>query len=292
MGNVFSSSRSLVNAEKTSWTQPHGLGYMQSLREEQIKLLSKFGEDLKLCYDDRCVMKAKYSYQHWWITDGVWILEFGGDDISDINLLIHCNPRKNYFVDSKFKRTSEVKERMRDVCGTTNYSLALRNFQHLARYIHCGSWISFQMVGSGVLKRYLFDHMSTFTKQINTFPSKLQPEKRKDFVLYPDAPKTWSIITYKQTKQVMTETDQTFFNIVMLGPTGSGKSTLINNLFNLTVCEAGDSADSVTKQIMFYQGTFNWMLSDGGSVEKPVKIIDTIGKYLIFFFIYLSFIFI
>ena len=139
----------------------------------QLDLLPKFGDDLQLRYTDRAILG--YSYQHFWVTDGTWSIEFGGGELLDNTVLVHCNPVKGSSVtDSRFKLTAAVMDRMRKVCGGTNYSLALRNCEHLARYIHSGAWISFQMVGSGVLKNAFISHMGEHTKLINILPSELQ----------------------------------------------------------------------------------------------------------------------
>ena len=36
--------------------------------------------------------------------------------------------------------------RMQAVCGARNFSLALRNGEHLARYVFTGAWLSLQML--------------------------------------------------------------------------------------------------------------------------------------------------
>ena len=190
--------------------------------------------------------------------------------------------------DSKFKLTAAVMERMRKVCGGTNYSLALRNCEHLARYIHSGAWISFQMVGSGVLKNAFISHMGEHTKLINILPSELQLAEPEMKQLYPEnemrvAMEETGGIKFKQMKNSLTATDDERFNIVFLGPTGSGKSHLINNLFNLTVSPSKASLDSVTKEIKFYEGMcsyWNWSRVEKKrvSLNVNVNVIDTIGK--------------
>ena len=150
-----------------------------------MDLLPKFGENLQLRYKDRVILG--YQYQHFWVTDGTWSIEFGGGELLDNTVLVHSNPMKGSSVtDSKFKRTAEVMERIRKVCGGTNYSLALRNCEHLARYIHSGAWISFQMVGSGVLKNAFISHMGEHTKLINILPLELQPLELEKKALYPE----------------------------------------------------------------------------------------------------------
>ena len=46
------------------------------------------------------------------------------------------------------------------------------------------------------------------------------------------------------------------------------------------MCEAGATAQSVTKQVKFLQGRINVSTTDQGQTVKKLNVIDTIGKYL------------
>ena len=61
-----------------------------SIRKMQLDLLPKFGDDLQLRYTDRAILG--YSYQHFWVTDGTWSIEFGGGELLENSVLVHCNP--------------------------------------------------------------------------------------------------------------------------------------------------------------------------------------------------------
>eukprot|EP00092_Neocalanus_flemingeri_P036942 GFUD01040216.1.p1 GENE.GFUD01040216.1~~GFUD01040216.1.p1 ORF type:complete len:429 (-),score=69.60 GFUD01040216.1:11-1297(-) len=267
------------DGEQTSWAIPHKLNCIQELQNTQIRLLDNFKTKLMLCFNNES--KHGLKYEHWWVSDGKWILEFGGGNILDNKVLVHCNPRENFIIDCEFDMTQEVKERMKKVCGASNYSLALRNCEHVARYIRYGSWLCFQMVGDGLLKGLFFDHMGMHTKVINTFPAELKPPTdQKKLTLY-DPKSVNARVNWEIYKEALQEADNAAYNIVILGPTGSGKSTLINNFFNLTVCKTGGSAESVTRQVMFHEGSYRTFRKNNDTGEhyeqSQVNVIDTIG---------------
>ena len=141
-----------------------------------------------------------------------------------------------------------------------------------------GSWICLQMLGSGILKTTFFNHMSTHTRQINVLPQELRPKSVPIEVLYPEAEK-WPIRFTKMTRE-LNEFDHAAFNVVFLGPTGSGKSTLINHIFNRTACGTSASAQSCTREVNFYRGDCDWMddYSRGNVSKKMINVIDTIGN--------------
>ena len=287
----------LAEKEKESWVLPHTLDIEYDLRDEQLKLIENFGSRLQLRYQEREMFGVKY--RHFWITDERWILEWGGGDILRPKILVHCNdPHRSGVIEARFQKTREVEERMKQLCGATNYSLALRNCEHAARYVHVGSWLCFQMVGEGILKRQFFEWMSAKTKLINIAPQELQ--RRDDSLLskgreskiskvskgleyhlepiYVDKDDIQIRSKFVSTGCVLDATQKQKYTVLFLGPTGSGKSRAINLLFNQEVAKSKASSRSITKEIHFYNGKVEYLADKFKTCEEDIVMIDTIGR--------------
>ena len=135
MGNSLSE---IVEVEQTSWAKSHDLCYNFPKRKEQLELLNNFNtgqKAMKTCSEYSSMFGVRY--EHWYVTDGKWVFEFGGGEIHDAIIEVHDKEKKeaNQVVRELFTLTDERLERMRKLCGATNYSLALRNCEHVARYI-------------------------------------------------------------------------------------------------------------------------------------------------------------
>ena len=50
--------------------------------DKQFDLIKNFKKQLYLCYEDRQIEEIKY--QHWFVTDKSWSIEFGEDDSEDV----------------------------------------------------------------------------------------------------------------------------------------------------------------------------------------------------------------
>merc|ERR1711892_329552 len=184
----------LIDVERTSWAKPHTLDINETYAIQQCELIDKFfevGNTLQLCsklYPMNYPGAGSDQYQHWFLTDAVgsWVVEFGefGRGETDLIVSVHCNPRGEYTVEDTFTMTSEVMERMKRVVGATNYSVALRNCEHVSRYIQSGSWVSFQMSGKGILRKMYLKDMAAYTKMVNKLPLELQEAGEEVRILY------------------------------------------------------------------------------------------------------------
>ena len=89
-----------------------------------------------------------------------------------------------------------------------------------------------------------------------------------------------SRVEYANTPAQLDLNDSEAYNVVLFGPTGAGKSTLINLIFNKDVADAYDDPDSVTKNMTFYTGegyVADFVNSKHVQVKKRINLIDSIG---------------
>ena len=277
----FSKSKLYLETEKEAWEKCHNLDCDPVIAEYQLKQLNEFSSKLCLCFEEKCVNELKY--QHWFITDLVRYIEFGdGNTLHPFKLDIHSRKKAlKYCVFKTFDLTEDVRERIHNVLGATNYSIMLRNSEHLARYIHCGRWISPQTTTKTNLKKKFLTHMpENRIKLLNTLPSELITNTISERTeIYNND--TQNRLTFEKKQQCLTDDDNLFYNIVFIGPTGCGKSSLINLLFNETVTISEGGATSVTRGVSFLQGSGELKETfDGISMEiiqPKLNVIDTIG---------------
>ena len=131
------------------------------------------------------------------------------------------------------------------------------------------------MLGDGILRKTFLDYMSSHTHTINVLPKELKRQAQDPVFMYPEIQQTQHVRFQKETTE-LNESDNASYNVVVLGPTGCGKSTIINNIFNKTVCAASGSAQSVTREVRFYRGEY-YLPTTYKQTQKAINIIDTIG---------------
>lgn len=257
----------LVSAEQLNWVKNHSLEIDINLRAQQLPLLKNFGERLFLCSKATYLMGIRYF--HYFVTDHTWTIEFGGGELLMCTVLVHNNPMGTYEEEKSVCKTQHVVDRMQKVCGARGYSVCLRNCENLARYIVSGSWTSLQMLQHGNLHVEFANFMMQQHKaMVNTLPLELVPAPTHQ-VIFPGRPR---FLTYVGSPSVLNKSDYDAFNILVIGPTGCGKSRLINLFYNQLVCESNASAMSVTKNIQLTAG-----MGTVYGVRRRVNVIDTIG---------------
>eukprot|EP00435_Cladocopium_sp_Y103_P024113 s620_g5.t2 len=256
----------VVEDEQAKWAADHSLRINQVVRAQQVDSLQSFGDILYLCSTWRS--QNGLEFHHYFVTDWVWTMDF-----LSTGLQVHQNtPPQQCAVHARFSKTNAVERRLRQVCGATAYSVALRNCEHSARYIHSGRWISYQMSGesSSLGATFVRSMMDEHFRKLNRLPRELREYARPTL---PYSPNVYpGFLEYQGSPQGLSKADHSAFNVLVVGPSGCGKSRLINLLFNRKVAESRGSAASITGELHVYSGRG---LINGR--QKKVNIIDTIG---------------
>jgi len=249
------------------------------------------------------------NYKHFFVVitfeGNNYYIDFQGDDIFNSEVIIHNALKKESNVIDLTKindiNRTEYLVRIINCLSISNYSLIFRNCEHVSNYIYRNCWASFQTSNKkGVLfnqyKNYLIGDLLI---KINVKPMGIDLD-----ILYVKNIKFKNIysdyLIKLQTKRILDEqhfrsvselisrnynityerkddsglfiSDDTHV-ILIIGPTGAGKSRLINLIFNTVVAFSELSSNSCTKEIIFYYGKIN-----GPEVsDKKLCVIDTVG---------------
>jgi hypothetical protein len=208
----------IVLKEEQAWSEDHSLQISFEYQRRNLPLIENFGPELHLCY--RWCEMAGIKYCHYFVTDSTWTIEFGAGELSSCTCEIHNNRLPgDHRIQRTFANDDEVQARMRQVVGATGYSLCLRNCEHVARYIYCGSWTCTQMVPNGHLHKQFISYLMADAKRyMNTMPLQLEPPEGDPNVLYEGQT---GIIKFDRKKQALDVYDQKKYNVVVMGPTGS-----------------------------------------------------------------------
>jgi hypothetical protein len=140
------------------------------------------------------------------------------------------------------------------------FRLMLESFdsEHLAKFICFGSWISLQMVPGSLFRKAFEEVIKIKEELINVIPEDLRSVvQHPRRILYKELKHdSSSVVRYIKTLETLSKDDvdiEDCWNVVMMGPSGSGKATIINQLFNQNVCT---SRSSSAPKIEILQGKF------------------------------------
>ena len=273
----------LRRTEKENWELPHSLMINEDAR---IKLRKKIDEHfqspkLQLCF--KVMNRHGFCYKIWFVKDSEsdWVIHFHKEcDGSYLVKVYQCD--ESLTVHKEMERKDEIIERMKTVVGATNYSLLLRNSEHIAWYVLTSVWVSYQICQEfSQLKRAL---------EPDQRAENLINEPPQDFLQGHVRRKVFDDLSYdKECVQNAVENEildgnYNPFRVIVIGPTGVGKSTIINHLYNKEVCNIGqDSATRETDKVASTHGIYfntRKMSHKGGKLASSVKrvnIFDTIG---------------
>ncbi|KAJ1569564.1 hypothetical protein HK405_002190 [Cladochytrium tenue] len=317
MGQSISTVDELYVGEKAAWTKPAATE--RNLDDDVERPLLQSGTfraftTICLCYQHR--EAAGLPYDHYFVelqTEGGLRerLEFSGGGFTDAKVILHNRVPNDEIVVQMQKNVAQderlrIQKRIIEVLGFRDYSLLLRNCEHVGNYVYDSRWYSEQVTQGHRSDRLIGVIVKKVTeaarKSINVFPDMV---RLKDFEvdrldwslkeIYAAATRQQREENERESKSVSdihavignkkfsfthdgTDSDGSKIKtttkiILLLGPTGAGKSRLINVLFGKAVATSKISASSVTKEITFYYGHFN------GENTRNIQfcIIDTAG---------------
>lgn len=306
MGAAYSHCK----GEYSTWGY-HCLLFDGDIRESNLHVLDRsFPNNSEIYLAKQHVNFGGLMYHHYFITDTreVHFLELSNfGQTSDSKLFyetkrvqVNTLPHMNNEIIKTTKVTTAIKERMVQVMGMCNFSLCLRNSEQVANYIFSGEWMSLQMEAEGALLQYFGNMMNPIDlKKVNVFPSTILPTS----IGGRSSPKLYSMIDKQYTPtsfQYYSDGNKDSYNILVvgkdnkiycfiksnfffnkngfLGPTGAGKSKLVNVLFNTAICDSKISHESVTRDVCFIEGKGEiFDLKTSMKQTKKIVIADTVG---------------
>ena len=175
--------------------------------------------------------------------------------------------------------SQDIRNRVHHVLGMSNYSLCLRNSEHVANYIFRGRWVSSQMDSNlyGILKIFRPYMMPNEIGQVNAFPSSIRPhifDNKANKNLYSFLKGSYIASRFDYYLDCNEDT----YNVLVVGPAGAGKSHLINVFFNKQICETKVSHHSVTREVYFIRGKGNiYDFERDQYGDRNIVVTDTIG---------------
>ena len=177
----------------------------------------------------------------------------------------------NYECEKEFDFTAEMRARLEQVEFFNNYSIMLRNCEHIARYVVEGNWHSTQVLEKGEnnqFQRFLKYAAKEASRELYTPPNGL--------VTVEIAPQVTTIAhakwNFEHTPQETSTTDG--YNVLFLGPSGGGKSNMINHIFGQSLAKSARHATSEFELAHFYHGRCSFP-SENGTEQRKVCLIDS-----------------
>jgi len=201
-------------------------------------------------------------------------VEFGGGEFSGaiVSAKYRVDHRGMRAEDIKIENWNAILKRTYQMLGMCNYSLLLRNCEYVARYIMQGVWHCSQHSGDGLFNHVFKSVSGTATTLSSTPPNPLFTQQVVLGSNYQNFfPSGFSATEVKCDANCLNVKGHK--TILVIGPTGSGKSNIINFLTNSDVCDVKASSASITKMCKF----ITCRIDSGHEHAIPICFIDTIG---------------
>ena len=281
------SSGNLIQNELDSWKQEHSVRFDEvhkKTSQDQLNCL-KDNERLYLAFRI-CSLFLNFNHKHYFIVaepkdSAPHYIEFGSSELDYVNARVSINTTlRDKTIKCEFRLTKSVRQRIEHVLGMKNFSLCLRNSEHVANYIYKGIWHSSQAESfRTILKVPMSKREIQF---LNKFPSKIHPhvfidENTAYESVYSFLPQDIQLFQpYKM--EYFLEVEQDSYNILLIGPTGAGKSHLVNVIFNRKIVESDAGLDGITDEIVMIKCMGKiYDYETNQYMDRKIIVTDTIG---------------
>ena len=285
--------------EEATWRKDHSLMRVDEDKiKDSLEKIHFLGDELELLREKRSlIMKngGTLEYEHWYVKDVAsdLVLDFSEEDDGSFLLKIHrinlvTDDGDNIPVDDDiktFKKTEDVVKRMKEVLGTTNFSLLLRNSEHLVTYIYSGVWTSYQLNREDSIIINRLNPNKQIEMKVDEKPEELLTLNKEHLQLQKkihDSIPFSACIQNGCDNEISKEENS--YNVLILGPTGAGKSTVANHLFNVrNFYPVGPGVKPETRDVHFASGEYIFPIkkktqnTKAEERNRPVNIFDTPG---------------
>lgn len=216
------SSYSYMDEEKKSWKKLD-MEFDGDCRRVSKKFFADIenGEYVSLCSKE-CTLGG-IQFEHWFISCGAYNVEFGPvvneKDTYLCKVNISTNSNKQGKKESK-TLNDEIRQRIGHVLGLKNFSLCLRNSEHVANYIFYNRWFSSQMNEDGILMKQFRSQLEKekILNNVNSSPLSMRPDWNMGKELYSFVDKFDHFTATRMDYYL--DAEENTYNILFIGATG------------------------------------------------------------------------
>ncbi|CAE7312557.1 unnamed protein product [Symbiodinium sp. CCMP2592] len=263
--NPFSYYWRVLREEQSACAKVHSLCIDAERQQREALNIAKFDKTLMLAYKRFSLFGM--IYDHYFVTDGKWTIEFRGDEVAEAVVHVRSQHPEYYEVAQTFSNAEDVRHRMELVCGARAFSFCLRNCEHVARFIAEGKWFSAQSAVEGTMwSRCLAQLAGQHQLKLNKWPWELEPLPSCCLVKGLDG-----FLSYRR-QDCHASHDPNLFTVLAVGSDMAETSRLIDILFGKSVSRT-DNAQNVPLKLQVTLG-----LGEIGGRKRSVQVIQMIGS--------------